>query len=96
MASPKNKFSKPPRKGTKARNVLLLMLKPEGFARNDIEDEPHNLTTLIATLRDDKGYDIRKFPKRKSDKGRAKSVYRCIGKMRWDGSYRSFTERYKE
>lgn len=91
-------FRRAPRKGSKSRRLLMLALRPCGvlstdaralFASKDV------LGRTLATLYDECGYDIRSFPSRVATEGRGRPpvIYRLVGKLRWDGSYRSFIHR---
>ncbi len=93
-------FGKPPKKGTKSRSFLLQALRPEGadsfvFSRS-IGTNGVGLSRLAQIMIDQKGYDLRTFLNGKhavcwdGRKGRPMVSWRLVGKMRWDGSYRSF------
>lgn len=91
----KSSFGKAPAKGTKSRYALIMMLR--GAKSSDIRDQyslgPTELFSIVSRLRNDCGYDIRAFPpKRKGSHGSPPSIYKCVGKMKWDGSYRSFID----
>lgn len=91
----KNRYGKPPRKGTKARAFLLRALRPHGCTTPESGYLPHVLGSTIAQLRDTRGYDIRAFPIPCNHNYRAgetgpRVAYRLVGKWRWNGTYRSF------
>jgi len=75
-----------PRKGTKTRVVVNLMLRREGL----LSDQFPSVPSLAERLRDDCGFDIAIFPAPTGKPGRPRSCYKIIGRYRWDGSYRSF------
>lgn len=95
----KSGFSRSPRKGTTSRKILLLCLT--GYT---VEEMSHacrcpirTVTKTIDRLRDDCGWDIRRFPRSgRTLNDRRVSVFKVVGKMKWDGSYRSFIERQVE
>lgn len=97
-------FGRTPAKGTKARQALLLLIRPQGATSKDIcrlyapKDQS---TTLVEYFRNEKGWDIRTSPLAPEDprqqdfsakKRRPPVVHRIVGRMRWDGSYRSFVD----
>lgn len=78
-----------------------MALRPQGVTLGELDLAPTNhLTTLITNLRDQRGWDIRGFPMRPDDprfppakrSGRYPQVYKVVGKMKWDGTYRSFID----
>jgi hypothetical protein len=88
-----DKFGRTPVKGSLMRRMLKMMLRPEGATTFELIEVGlrnaliHHYTEV---LRNEKGWDVRLFPcpryRRRSPKG---YVYKIVGKMRWDGSYRS-------
>lgn len=95
----RNRFGRTPRKGTKTREVLLMMLRPQGAASYEIDrlfGKGFCAAAIVRTLRDDKGWDVRTFSMPRSDSphqyGRLPVVHKVVGKMKWDGSYRSFVK----
>ena len=95
---PKSNFSRSPRKGTKGREILLLLVRPRGATVAEIEDKigklrSGGLQTYMRRFSDEMGWDIRSFPDPLTDhpgRGAKPVVYRVIGKMKWDCTYRSF------
>lgn len=97
----KQGFGRPPRKGTKLRKCLIMMLRPQGILASEIYEiyEIGSYTNIINSLINEKGYDIRIMPsnvKSALQTNRTLMTYKCVGKMRWDGSYRSFNSRSLE
>ena len=94
-------FGCPPKKGTAARKVLLRALSANGVTVHEalsmgLVKSARQFSMMVVALADQKGYDIRLFPCDPSRcaktwrNGGRKNAYRLVGKMRWDGSYRSF------
>lgn len=88
-----------PRKGTKRRKLVLLLLRKQGLTTEqayEIGMKREDLGGALAALRDDCGFDIQVIgtrPGRVGTRGFATKhlyVYRIIGRYRWSGSYRSF------
>jgi len=85
-----------PRKGTKARAAVNLMLRREGATAAEIAERVgynrvNSISAMCEALRNDKGFDIAAFPVAGSGHvGRPPSVYKIIGRYRCNGSYRSF------
>jgi len=76
-----------PRKGTKTRAAVNLLLRREGATNLEVG----SLAALAERLRYDCGFDIAAFPEPSTGKtGRPACRYKIIGRYRWDGSYRSF------
>lgn len=74
-----------PRKGTKTRAAINLLLRREGATGSEFA------SGTVERLRNDCGFDIAVFPEPATGKvGRPASRYKIIGRYRWDGSYRSF------
>jgi hypothetical protein len=76
--------------------MLKMLLAPEGATIGELLEAGISRSatrTAIITLCDQKGWDIRSFPcpidRRLYYGGNGKTlVYKVVGKMRWDGSYR--------
>jgi hypothetical protein len=99
-------FGRPPAKGTQARQVLLLALRPQGVtaweARQAGVTTKQSFGCLLDQFLDQKGYDVRSFPLPNDQRtlervgpSAVKSkkpprVWRLVGKLRWNGTYRSF------
>lgn len=81
---------KPPKKGTKARDFLLKALRPEGVRIPETSIAQSNAGSVIAVLRDQKGYDIRTQIGERVKGRSTPNTYRCVGKYRPDGGYRPF------
>jgi len=92
----RNKFSKSPGKGTKSRDVLIMLLK--GCTGSDTKAalgvDTSDLLTIIHRARDFCGWDIRTF-KPNGEKYRT-NIHMIVGKMKWDGSYKSLIKMPKE
>lgn len=94
----KDRFGCTPRKGTKLRAFLRLALRPQGVTAAEaavIFGTAKLPTQCIRALRDEKGWDVRAFNRKClgqdiSEGDHSYVIYRCVGKMKWDGSYRSF------
>lgn len=91
----KSGFSRPPAKGTKNRKALIMMLRgataPAIIEACEFKGASP-MSRIVMRLRDECGYDIRHFPNPTPNGkcGRTPGLYKVIGKMKWDGSYRSF------
>lgn len=98
----RNKYSTP-RKGTKTRALLLLMLRPQGATTKEILEKvqmrQQAVLPTIISLRDFGGWDIRIFSVPNPDTsptltGRKRMAttlaYRVVGRLRFHGGYRSF------
>lgn len=107
-------FGRAPKKGSKLRASVLLMLRPQGATNPEVCEVygtdykrgaggANQVYNVIEALREQKGYDVRTFPLPPHDPrqagfsdpstvGRRPVVHRVVGKMRWDGSYRSFVD----
>jgi len=96
-------FGRTPAKGTKARQALLLMLRPGGATYSELfevyspKNNKDHISNLVSCFVNEKGWDIRTFVLPETDPrfvkkkaGRPRVIHRIVGKMRWDGSYRSF------
>lgn len=80
-----------PDKGTRARKVILLALRPIGLMAQDavtsrLVQNTNQLLTMMLRLECDCGFDIR----RQGHKHSPEVIYRIVGKHRWSGSYRAF------
>lgn len=80
-----------PDKGTRARVVSLLALRPQGLVAQDainrrLVHNPNQLLTMMLRLECDCGFDIRRIGHKRS----AEVIYRIVGRHRWNGSYRPF------
>lgn len=91
-----------PAKGTKTRELILRMLREEGLTSAEALNAGlirHNssLTGIIARLEYECGFDIRVIGSQRIERrGRNMYVYRIVGRHRWNGPYRSFTETLAE
>lgn len=99
-------FGCSPAKGTQARKLVLMLMRPQGVtsweAREAFVTERRSFGCLVEQLRDQKGYDIRSFPIPEGERTIERvgpsavsskcppRVWRLVGKMRWNGTYRSF------
>lgn len=84
-------FKKSPRKGSRLRAFLIACLGNEGICGPDATEiigDGASVAVAVNNLRDQKGWDVRSFKRH----GVRSVTYRCVGKMRWDGSYRSFVK----
>lgn len=64
---PKHGYGRAPAKGSKLRQALLMMLRPQGATVHELIEaglvsDPRRMGHLWIQLRDYKGYDIRPFP----------------------------------
>ena len=67
------------------------MLRPHGVTVEEIGIDKTHVSAAVRAFRDEKGYDIRVFNAEPTGRrGRRNAIYKCVGKFRWDGSYRSF------
>lgn len=68
------------------------MLRSTGATAEEMNDlfDARNLAKCLRRLRDMSGYDIRSFP---VTAGKSRVAYRLVGKIRWNGGYRSFLGR---
>ena len=84
----KTGLSRPPRKGTKSRIVVNALLR--GTTASEVEElvgwGKGSFNAFLDKLTDQCGYDVRKTSIR------PRSTYLIVGKMKWDGSYRSFRD----
>lgn len=86
-----------PGKGTNARKIVNLLLKPQGLTGIEAFDrglvrQPHGLNTLIARLEYDCGFDVRAIGRIRYGPGRGRAMYihRIFGRHAWNGQYRSY------
>lgn len=87
-----------PRRGTKASLLLELLLRQQGCTAMEAQEagavKAHDqMHCVMERLNNDCGYDVRTFPKspdRPSPTGRSSAVYKCVGRMEWDGGYQDF------
>lgn len=89
----RNGFSSPA-KGTRARQIILLALRPQGLSvaeaiQRKLIHDPNQLLTLLMRLECDSGFDIRRFGHRRT-KDMTALIYRVVGRHRWNGTYRPF------
>lgn len=89
----KSKYSTP-KKGTKRRTMINLLLRPEGLSLYEIEKlgfSKLNFSKDIEWMRSDCGFDVLIVGRRPLENShRFTNVYRIIGRYYWDGRYRSF------
>lgn len=73
-----------------------MLLRPQGATRLEIINRlgvsENAIAGMIVVLNDQKGWDIRSFPRKElhTGRGRMPVVYKVVGKVRWNGGYRSF------
>jgi hypothetical protein len=80
------------------RRMLKMLLRPEGATVDELVEAGigrRQVARYIIVLTDEKGWDIRGFPRpelRREGVAKRKHlyVYKVVGKMRWNGTYRSF------
>lgn len=89
-----------PRKGTKSRAVMLMMMRRQGATQPEIQEAtgatPIHVTHMMIGWLNFWGWDARFFRLRKTDpRWGPKSwvTYRLVGKIKPNGGYRSFTLR---
>jgi hypothetical protein len=89
-------FGRPPVKGSLRRSFLLQALSTQGIscqAADVLFRGKGKCRAAVACLINEKGYDLRAFKngdRSQSGIGAPHKSWRLVGKMRWDGSYRSF------
>jgi hypothetical protein len=83
-----------PAHGTLRRQVLLLMLRPQGARISELPGKSANqIGSMINGLQNDYLYDVRMFTnKRSGKKGRPTKTYYVVGKWSRSGRYRSFVD----
>lgn len=93
-----------PSKGTKRREMLRLMLRPEGLTANEAIEfglgGPGVVSDASERLYADYGFDVRSFripnpnhnPRQRGSK-KLLAVYRVVGRFKDCGGYRSFTHK---
>jgi hypothetical protein len=96
------KWGRSPAKGTLLRRMLKMLMRPEGATTFEMLEAgiPSGGGSYMGVLRDQKGWDIRAFPcpeeRREPVKGargrRPPVVYKVVGRMRWDGGYRTLVD----
>lgn len=85
-----------PRKGTKVRALINLLLKPQGMTTFEavqagLVKESTSISGVLARLEYECGFDIRVVgASPRVLKGRRAYIYRIVGRHRWNGQYRSF------
>lgn len=93
----KSKYSTP-KKGTKRRLLLNLLLNKDGASFQKLREhglDPTRLNKDMEWILDDCGFDLRKIgvipeKDRKPNSVKTSPVYRIVGRYYWDGRYRSF------
>jgi hypothetical protein len=99
-------FGRSPAKGTKIRQFLLMALRSQGVTSWEAVQagliRERGLSAFLTMLRDMKGYDVKAFRLAPEQRTLARVgaigvrgknpplVYRLVGRMKWDGSYRTF------
>jgi hypothetical protein len=83
-----------PKKGTKAREIINLMLRPCGLssseaAKKKLIKNTNGLTAIISRFEYESGFDIRVIGKKSSShkRGAKEKIYRIVGRHRWNGKY---------
>lgn len=87
-----------PKKGTKRRKIVNLMLRSEGLATKDAEKHDltqKNINGILEALKYDYGFDLQTIGTNQAKPstngaGRRSNIYRIIGRWTWAGKYRSF------
>lgn len=81
-----------PRKGTKVRKAVLLLLRPCGATMQQMITETSicKASNILEDIKNFYGFDVQIINQIPSKIGRHTNVYRIIGRWRWNGSYRSF------
>lgn len=84
-----------PRKGTKSRAMVNLMLRCEGATAEDfvavgVKPGGGNIISTLERLRNDQGFDIAAFPEPQQARGRPRYRWKIIGRFIKSGGYRSF------
>ena len=81
-----------PHKGTMTRQIILLLMRPQGATSKDMMEvgirKNNSISTVLRTITDDCGFDVQITGK--SDGLYKYKIYRIIGKYSWLGKYRSF------
>jgi len=83
-----------PAKGTKLRQMIILLLRPQGATIAEIagvtNQSINNIWGLIDKLQDFRGWDIRGFPdpSAKGRPGRNNKIYKIVGKTTDSGRYK--------
>lgn len=89
----KSKYSTP-KKGTKRRLIINLMLRPDGVSLQEVHEYGLNKDTFskdMEWLRNDCGFDTAVIGRRPiPNSNRTSNVYKIIGRYYWNGKYRSF------
>jgi hypothetical protein len=98
----KHKYTTP-KKGTKTRQLLLMLLRLQGATMHELRAElgwgKGSIRTNISMLGDFGGWDVRQFPVDNPNRiegmptstggWRKLTAYRIVGRDRWGGGYRS-------
>ncbi len=95
MALHRRKKYNTPKKGTKARRLVLALLKPKGLTLREMKNLLGFTYSHLAHLQDFGGWDIKAFivdnPSPIDGKRHHKVYsYRIVGRLRFKGGYRSF------
>lgn len=98
-ARPPRKRFTTPAKGTKEREIILLMLK-RGVSFSELQylklvRHRENIFCLINRLEYDHGMDVRLIDEIKIGH-KFHAFYRIVGRHRWNGMYRPFSDEYHE
>ena len=93
MAKMRSKWGRVPRRGTKANDFFRLLLREKGALLSDYDGPPVGAASVINSLRDNCGFDIRavgSIPRGKGLCGARRKIYRIVGRSKWDAGYVSF------
>jgi hypothetical protein len=98
----RNRWGRSPAKGSLTRRALKMLMRPEGATIFELVEaglSPRSAARVLTVFRDEKGWDVRSFPCRDEsrlwpDVHRTKpsNVHKIVGRLRWDGSYRSLVD----
>jgi hypothetical protein len=103
---PKHGYGRAPAKGTKSRQLLLMLLRPQGattweLVQAGLLTRNRSMGQWLIQLEDQKGYDIRSFPlhertlERVGPVGmtskRPPLVYKLLGRWTWDRRFRPYS-----